>query len=127
MVFLGKVFRVASTNSSSGDSLKLDPGAAAGLIVRGADAGGQAAVAGAMAGATVGAGVSPIDAGVATLRAQGFAYKTGWIATETTQAAQDQVGESDGVGAMSQQESENAARLGEVGPQGAATTTATTI
>jgi hypothetical protein len=106
--------------------LKLDPTAAAGLIVRGADAGGQAAAAGAMAGAAVGGGVSPIDAGVATLRAEGFAYKTGWIAAETAGSAQQQVGESGGVAALSQQESENAARLGEVGPQGAAATTATT-
>lgn len=117
---------MAATNSSSSDTLKLDPGAAAGLIVRGADAGGQAAAAGANAGAALGGGVSPIDAGVAALRAEGFAYKTGWIAAETAGSTQQQVGESGGVQAMSQQETENAARLGEVGPQGAAATTATT-
>lgn len=118
---------MASTNSSSGETLKLDPGAAAGLITRGADAGGQAAAAGAAAGAAVGGGVSPIDAGVATLRAAGFAYKSGWIAAVSAKSAQRQAGETGGVEAMAQQESENAARLGEVGPQGAAATTTATV
>jgi hypothetical protein len=79
-----------------------------------------------MAGAAVGGGVSPIDTGVATLRAKGFALKTGWIAAASAKSAQRQAGESDGVAVMSQQESENATRLGEVGAQGAAATTATT-
>lgn len=118
---------MASTNSSSSDTLKLDPTAAAGLITRGADADGQAAAAGATAGTAAGGGVSPIDAGVAALRAEGFALKSGWIAALSTRSAQRQVGETEGVEAMSQQESENAARLGEIGPQGAAATTTTTI
>src|SRR3954467_12174540 len=118
---------MAATNSSSSDTLKLDPAAAAGLIVRGAEAGGQAAAAGAAAGTVAGTGgSSPIDAGVAALRAEGFAYKSAWIATVSAKSAQRQAGENDGVDAMSQQESENAVRLGEVGPQGAAATTATT-
>jgi hypothetical protein len=79
-----------------------------------------------MAGAEMGGDVSPIDAGVAALRAKGFALKTGWTAAASTKLAQRQAGESDGVEAMSQQESENATRLGEVGPQGAAAITATT-
>ncbi|WP_333890635.1 hypothetical protein [Mycolicibacterium gadium] len=118
---------MASTNSSSSDTLKLDPAAAAGLITRGADADGQAVAAGATAGAAVGSGVSPIDAGVAALRAEGFAMKTGWIAAVSAKSVQRQVGETEGVEAMSQQESENAARLGEIGPQGAAATTTATI
>lgn len=123
---------MASTNSSSGDTLKLDPAAAAGLITRGADAGGQAVAAGASAGAAAGvaaagAGMSPIDAGVAALRAEGFALKSGWIAAVSVRSAKREVGETEGVEAMSQQESENAARLGEIGPQGAAATTTATI
>jgi hypothetical protein len=118
---------MASTNSSASNTLKLDPVAAAGLITRGADAGGQAAAAGAAGGAAVGGGVSPIDAGVAALRAEGFAMKTVWIAAVSAKSAQRYAGETDGVEAMSQQESENAARLGEVGPQGAAGTTTATI
>jgi hypothetical protein len=69
--------------------------------------------------------VSPIDAGVAALRAEGFALKTGWIAAVSAKSAQRQTSETGGVESMSQQELENAARLGEIGPQGAASTTAT--
>ena len=53
--------------------------------------------------------------------------KTGWIAAVSAKSAQRQAGETDGVKAMSQQESQNAARLGEIGPQGAAATTTATI
>lgn len=113
---------MASTNSSANSTLKLDPAAAAGLITRGADAGSQAAAAGATEVAPAGGGVSPIDAGVATLRAEGFALKTGWIAAVSSKSARRQAGETGGVEAMAQQESENAVRLGEVGPQGAAAT-----
>ncbi len=118
---------MASINSSSSSTLKLDPAAAAGLITRGADADGQAAAAGATAGATAGGGMSPIDAGVAALRAEGFALKSGWIAAVSTRSAQRKVGETDGVEAMSQQESENAGRLGEIGPRGVAAATPATI
>jgi hypothetical protein len=116
---------MASTQSLSSHTLKLDPAAAAGLITRGADAGGRAAAVGASEGSGVAGGVSPIDAGVAALRAEGFALKTGWIAAVSAKSTLRQTGESGGVESMLQQESENAARLGEVGPQGAGSTTAT--
>jgi hypothetical protein len=118
---------MAATDSSSSSTLKLDPGAAAGLITRGADAGGRAAAVGASESPGGAGGVSPIDAGVAALRAEGFALKTGWIAAVSAKSAQRQTGEAGGVESMSQQESENAARLGEVGPQGAASTASATI
>ena len=116
---------MAATNSSSSSTLKFDPAAAAGLITRGADAGGQATTAGASEGSGAAGGVSPIDAGVAALRAEGFALKTGWIAAVSVKSAQRQTGETGGVESMSQQESENAARLGEIGPLGAVPSTAT--
>lgn len=107
---------MASTHAASSDTVKLDPSAAAGLIARGASAGAQATTAGAAADATPGGGVSPIDAGVVALRTQGLGLKTGWATAVTTTAARRQSGESAGVTALAEQEAENAARLGAIGP-----------
>ncbi len=115
-----------SPNSASTDSLKLDPSAAAGLIARGANAGASASAAGAAADAAAAGGTSPIDVGVATLRTEGFGLKTQWVAAVTSKSVRRETGESAGVAALTEQEAENATRLGGIGPQGTAATAATT-
>ncbi len=111
---------MASLNSASADTLKLDPSAAAGLIGRGASAGAAATAAGAAADAAGGGGASPIDVGVGTLRTQGSGLKAAWVTAVTNKSVQRETGESAGVAALSEQEADNAARLGAIGPQGAA-------
>ncbi|MGD9620667.1 MAG: hypothetical protein AB7G47_09830 [Mycolicibacterium sp.] len=117
---------MTSTNTASSETVKLDPSAAAGLIARGASAGAQATAAGGAVDAHSGGGASPIDGGVAALRAHGLGLTTGWAAAVSTKTLRRKAGEGGGVAALAEQEAENASRLGGIGPQGAAGTAVTT-
>lgn len=109
------------------DSLRLDPVGAAEVISQAAAAGTRAATAGAGEGVVGVGGVSPIDTSVVVVSTEEFAYKTGYRFLLSGQTAERESGESRGVGMMMETEAQNAARLSEIGPQGAAATTVSTI
>ena len=102
---------MASMNSP--ESLKLDPAAAAGLIAKGAQTGTQAALAGAVGGGGV-VGTSPIDIARAAGRAKATVLQTGWAAAAAVCTSRREAGETGGVTALSEMESQNAVRLSEV-------------
>ncbi|TXI55758.1 MAG: hypothetical protein E6Q55_30580 [Mycolicibacterium mageritense] len=77
---------------------------------------------GAAEGVVAGGGGSPIDAAVVVVQVQQSVLRTGFGALVAGQTAEREAGENDGVAMMEQTESQNALRLGEIGPEGAAAT-----
>lgn len=109
------------------ESLRLDPAAATGVINTAAQAGVQAATAGAAEGVVGSAGVSPVDAAVVVVSTEEFAVTSGFRVVLSGRTVNREAGETGGVAMMSETETQNALRLGEIGPEGAAATAPSTI
>lgn len=98
------------------ESIKLDPNFATGLIAQAAHIGAQEVTVDGAAANNVGrGGVSPMDAAVSALGSAEAARLTGWSGKRASSSATLAAGGQTGVGALSETEAHNAARLGEVG------------